>query len=105
MTLKVTRDGEVAHAVQTTNTAGGPTEFASDWIIDGKEHDTTGNPPGKLTTKWEGNTLYSERKANDGTFVQRIWLSLSSDGKTAKEKVWTKGAEGTNIANLVWERR
>ena len=105
MSLKVIRDGDVMHAVQTTNTTGGPTDLKSDWVVDGKEHDTQSNTPSKVMTKWEGNTLYSERRANDGSFLQRIWISLSSDGKTATEKVWTKGSEGTNESRLVWKRQ
>ena len=105
MTLKVTRDGDVMHAVQTTNTSGGPTDAAGDWIVDGKEHDAAGATPEKVTTRWEGNTVYSERKSIDGSFVQRIWLSLSADGKTAHEKVLTKGADGENVSHLVWLRQ
>jgi hypothetical protein len=105
MSLKVTRDGDVMHAVQTTNSVGGPTDIKSDWIVDGKEHDTDSATPGKVTTKWEGNILYSERRANDASLVQRIWLILSSDGKTATEKVWTKGAGGTNESRLIWMRQ
>jgi hypothetical protein len=105
MTLKVTRNGDNMHAVQTTDSQGGPTDFAGDWIVDGKEHDTSSTTPGKILTRWEGNTLYSERKSNDGSFIQRIWLTLSSDGKTATEKVSTKGADGTNTTRLIWERR
>jgi hypothetical protein len=97
MTLKVTRDGDNMHAVQTTNTPGGPTDVAGDWIVDGKQHD-------KTTTKWEGNTLVSERAMDDGT-SQKIYLTLSSDGKTTTEKVITKGQDGSNTSTLVWERR
>ncbi len=28
---------------------------------------------------------------------------MSQDGKTATEKVWTKGPEGTNMSHLVWQ--
>lgn len=105
MTLKVTRDGDVMHSVQTTDSQGGPSDMASDWVVDGKEHDVPGSTPGKVVTRWEGNTLYSERRSNDGSYLQKIWLTLSADGKTATEKVSTKGTEGTNTSNLVWERR
>lgn len=110
MTLKVTREGDNMHAVQTTVSQVGPSNVESDWVLDGKEHDATSSTPGsatpgKLMTKWEGDTLYSERKSNDGTFLQKVWLTLSSDGKTAHEKVWTKGPEGTNFSNLIWERK
>ena len=40
MTLKVTREGDAMHSVQTTDSQAGPTEAAGDWILDGKEHDT-----------------------------------------------------------------
>jgi hypothetical protein len=105
MTLKVRRNGDVMHAVQTTNSQGGPTDAESDWIVDGKEHDTAGATPGKVLTKWKGSTLYSERKSNDGSFLQRIWLTLSSDGRTATEKVLTKGTGRRQRCNLVWLRQ
>lgn len=57
------------HAAQTTNTAGGPVSTQSDWIADGKEHDTS---TGKSLTKWEVNTLYNERRSNDGSFEEGL---------------------------------
>ena len=104
MTLKVTREGDITHAVQTTNTQGGPIESESNWVLDGKEHDTTGPSAGKVLTRWDGNALYSERKANDGSLDEKIWLTLSSDGKRAIEKVVTKTPDRTNVSNLVWDR-
>ncbi len=103
MKLTAKRDGDTMHAVQTTETPGGPESTESDWIADGKEHDTPGNG-GKSLTKWEGNTLYSERRSGDGSYQEKIWLSLSNDGKTATEKVWTKSQNGTNLRTLVWDR-
>ena len=105
MTLTVKRNGETMHAVQTTQTPGGPMDFAGDWILDGQQHDYSGPMQGKVVSRWEGNTLYSERKSNDGSFDQKIYLTLSSDGKTATEKVITKGTDGTNTATLIWERK
>jgi hypothetical protein len=104
MTLKVTRDGDVTHAVQTTNTPGGPVDSETNWVLDGKEHDIAGPAPSRVLTRWDGNSLYSERKANDGSLDEKIWLMLSSDGKTAIEKVVTKTPEGSNVSILVWER-
>jgi hypothetical protein len=37
-------------------------------------------------------------------FQEKIWLSLSKDGKTATEKVVAKGPEGTEVRTLVWQR-
>jgi|ERR1041385_3792537 hypothetical protein len=105
MSLKVTRNGDVMHAVQTTNSQAGSSTTESDWVIDGKEHDTTGTTAGKTLARWEGNTLYSERKSNDGSLEQKIWLTLSADGRTANEKVVGKGPEGTNTSRLIWERQ
>ena len=45
MTLKVTREGDVMHAVQTTDSQVGPSDAESDWVLDGKEHDTTSATP------------------------------------------------------------
>lgn len=105
MTLVATRNGDNMHAVQTVDSTGGPTSTEGDWIMDGKEHTTNGANPGKQLTKWEGNTLYSERQSADGAYLEKIWLTLSSDGKRATEKVWTKTPTGSNTSNLVWERR
>jgi hypothetical protein len=105
MTLTVSREGDLMRAIETTDSQVGPSDSQSDWVLDGKEHATSSATPGKVLTRWEGNTLYTERRADDGSFTQRIWLSLSPDGKTASEKVWTRGSEGTNISHLIWERR
>jgi len=104
MSLKITRDGDATHAVQTTETTGGPTYVESNWVIDGKPHASASNPREKVITKWEGNTLYSERRSDDGSQVERIWLTLSSDRRTATERVYTKRPEGTNVSSLVWQR-
>jgi hypothetical protein len=104
MTLVATNDGEKMHAVQTTDSQGGPITTGSDWIADGKEHDAHGSNGGKTLTRWEGNTLYSERKSSDGLYREKIWLTLSKDGKTATEKVWAWGPEGANLRTLVWMR-
>jgi hypothetical protein len=102
MTLKVTRDGDATHAVQTTDSQAGPTDVESNWILDGQEHDTG---QGKVLTRWEGNTLYSERKSDAGAVNEKIWLAMSADGKTATEKVVTTSPQGTNICRLIWQRQ
>ena len=104
MTLVATNDGDTMHAVQTMDSEGGPITTESKWIADGKEHDALGANGGKTVTRWEGNTLYSERRSSDGLFEEKIWLTMSKDGKTATEKMWSKGPEGVNLRTLVWMR-
>jgi hypothetical protein len=104
MTLVATNDGDTMHSVQTMDSQGGPVTTESDWIADGKEHDAPRANGGKTVTRWEGNTLYSERRSSDGMFQEKIWLTLSKDGKTATEKVWARGPEGANLRTLVWQR-
>jgi hypothetical protein len=104
MTLVATNDGGTMHAVQTMDSAGGPVTTESNWIPDGKEHDAPGANGGKTVTRWDGNTLYSERHSSDGMFEDKIWMTLSKDGKTATEKVWAHGPDGTNIRTLIWHR-
>ncbi len=104
MTLTATHSGDTMHAVQTTESAGGPITTESNWIADGKEHDASGANGGKIIARWEGNVLYSERKSSDGLYDEKVWLSLSKDGKTATEKVLTKGPEGNDLRTLVWQR-
>lgn len=104
MTLVATMSGDTMRAVQTTDSTGGPVTTESNWIPDGKQHDASGANGGTIVARWEGNTLYSERHSADGSYDEKTWLSMSKDGKTATEKVWTKGPEGTNIRTLVWQR-
>jgi hypothetical protein len=102
MTLVATHNGDTMHAVQTMDSEGGPVTTESEWIPDGKEHD--GPNGSKTMTRWDGDTLYTERQSADGTLQERVWLVMSKDGKTATEKVWTKTATGTNVRTLVWRR-
>ena len=104
MVLEATRIGATLHAVQTMDTPGGPITTESNWIPDSQEHDTPGANGGKTVTKWEGNILYSERRSSDGMFQEKTWLSLSKDGKTATEKVWTRGPEGAELRTLIWQK-
>jgi hypothetical protein len=104
MTLVATNEDGKMHAVQTMDSQGGPVTTESNWVPDGKEHDALGANGGKTITRWEGKTLYNERKSSDGLFEEKIWLTLSKDGKTATEKVWAKGPEGSDLRTLVWQR-
>ncbi len=83
---------------------GGPVTTESNWIADGQEHDAPGANGGTTVTRWEGSVLYSQRRSSDGMYDEKVWLTLSKDGKTATEKVWTKGPEGANLRTLVWQK-
>ena len=103
MKLVATRNGESVHAVETTESEqGGPTNTEGDWFLDGQQH-----PAGKMTqmSKWEGNTLYAEKKSADGSYREVIRMTLSPDGKTATEKISVKSPNGQNTSTLVWEKQ
>ena len=102
MTLVATVQGDAMHAVQTADSEGGPVTTESDWVPDGREHDAQDGT--KTMTRWDGDTLFSERKSAKGALQERIWLKLSQDGKTATEKVWTNASEGATTRTLVWHR-
>lgn len=104
MTLTATSSGDTMHAVQTMDSPVGPVTTESNWIADGKPHEAPGANGGTTVTRWEGNILYSERKSSDGLYQEKVWLTLSEDGKTATEKVWTRGPEGANLRTLIWQR-
>ena len=104
MTLVATTAGDSLHAVQSMDSQGGPVTTESDWTPDGQEYDASGANGGKTVTKWQGNILYNERRSSDGMFEEKIWLTLSKDGHTATEKVWSKGPEGANLRTLMWQR-
>lgn len=104
MTLVATTSGDTMHAVKTMDSQGGPVTTESNWIADGQEHDAPGANGGTTVTRWEGSVLYSQRRSSDGMYDEKVWLTLSKDGKTATEKVWTKGPEGANLRTLVWQK-
>ena len=110
MTLKVTRNGEVLHSVQSfeDGTGGGGKNIEGDWFMDGKVHPVDPNATvNKMTSmsKWEGNTLVAQRRSEDGSFVEDIRIVFSNGNKTATERVSTKSPNGNNASTLVWERK
>ena len=103
MKLIATKQGDAVHSVETTDTAqGGPATAEGDWFLDGKFH-----PAGKMSqmSKWEGSTLYAEKKSDDGSYREVIRMTLSPDGKTATEKINVKSPNGNNSSTLIWTRQ
>lgn len=105
MSLQAEQKGAVFHATQTTTDQQGSQTIESDWIIDGKTHELTGKGGGKLTCRWDGNTLVSQKEWENGQYKEVTKLTLSKDGKLATEKIDSKNPNGENHATLVWERR
>jgi hypothetical protein len=105
MTLVSENKDGYLHSVQTVYTAQGDQTSERDWYPDGKQHPSPGAEPGSSVTRWDGNTLTSERTSKDAQYKETIRLSMSADGKTATETVTSKNPNGTNKARLVWERK
>lgn len=105
MTLVSENKDGYLHSVQTISTPQGDQSSERDWYPDGKQHSYAGPVPGSSVTKWDGNTLVSERTSQDGQYKETVRLKMSADGKTATETVNTKNPNGTNKARLVWERK
>lgn len=106
MSLKAARQGAALHAVQTTyDASGGPDAVEGDWYLDGRERPLGSDGKMVSMSKWEGNTLVSERKSKDGSYDEMIRLTLSSDGKTATERIQLKSPNGNNSSTMVWERK
>lgn len=105
VSLTVTREGEGYHSIQKTSTMDhGMTASEGDWYMDGQQHTI---PGGNMTTmsKWDGSTLISERKSTDGKYQETLKLTVSSDGKTAIERLTVRTPDGTNNSTLVWDRK
>ena len=104
MTVESTVSGEAMKSVQTTYTAqdSESTEFV--WYLDGKRHKTDKPAPGFSVSRWEDNTLVTERASDDGAYRQMIHMAMSRDGKTATELIQTKNPSGSNKEKLVWTR-
>lgn len=104
MTVESSFNGEAMKSIQTTYTAqeSETTEFT--WYLDGKRHKTDKPAPGFAVTRWEDNTLVTERSSDDGAYREVIHMSLSRDGKTATELIQTKNPSGTNKEKLVWAK-
>lgn len=105
MSLQAEQKGAVFHASQTTTDQQGSQTIESDWIIDGKTHELAGKGGGKLTTRWDGKTLVSQKEWDNGQYKEITKLTLSKDGKVATEKIDSRNPNGENHATLVWERR
>ncbi len=106
MTLESTKRGSTFHSVQSTyDQAGGPNAVEGDWFMDGKQHPIGSD--GKMTSmsKWDGNTIVSERRSKDGTYDELIRVQISDDGKTATEDIKLKSPNGNNSSTLVWDRK
>jgi hypothetical protein len=106
MTLEATRKGDSMHSVQTSyDQAGGPNAVEGEWYLDGRERPMSSDGKMISASRWDGDTLVSERKSKDGAYHEVIRLSISGDGKTATEDIRTKNPNGDNHSTLVWERR
>lgn len=105
MTLVSENKDGYLHSVQTVSTPQGDETSERDWYPDGKQHAYPGAVPGHSVTKWEGNTLVSERTSQDGQYKETIHLTASADGKTATETINSKNPNGTNKVRLIWERK
>jgi hypothetical protein len=105
MTLESTVQGGVMHAVQNVSTGEGDHTTEYDWYLDGKRHRTDKPVSGFSITRWEGNTLISDRQSDDGSYKETIRMTLSSDRKTATEEIETKNPNGSNHEKLVWRKQ
>jgi hypothetical protein len=98
------RDGYV-HSVQTTQTAQGDQVTESDWYPDGQRHTYEKPVPGYSVTHWDGNTLVSEQRSNDGQYRQTVKLSMQANGQEAVETITSHTPNGDSRMRLVWRRR
>ena len=105
MTLVSEKREGYLHSLQTTQTPQGDQVSENDWFPDGKRHTYEKPVPGYSITRWEGNTLLSERRSNDGHYRQTVKLSMESDGKKAVETVSEHTPNGDNRMRLVWQRQ
>ena len=105
MTLVSEKRDSYLHSVQTTVTAEGEQVFESDWYPDGKQHKYDKPVPGYSTTRWEGQTLVSERKSDDGHYRASIQLTMLSNGREAIETLSYHTPEGDHRLRLFWRRQ
>jgi hypothetical protein len=97
------RDGYL-HSVQTIETPDGEHVEEGNWYPDGKRH-TYGKPvPGYSITRWEGDTLVTERQSNDGHYKDIIKLNMEGNGQTVVETVESVTPNGKDRLRLVWRR-
>ncbi len=109
MTLVAAKKGDVLHSTQKIEDGQGLKSTEGDWFLDGKQHpaDPTAQAGNKQTqmSRWQGNTIYAERKSEDGSYREQIRMTLSGDGKTATEKIYVKSPNGNNSSTLIWDRK
>jgi hypothetical protein len=105
MALTVTEDGGVLHAVQhTVDATEGQVDVAGDWYLDGKDHPIRGSHMTQMS-KWDGKVLTADKKSADGTVLERISITFSSDGKVVTERVTVSSPGGNDTRVLVWNKK
>lgn len=104
MTLVSEKKDGYLHSVQTTQTAQGDQVSESDWYPDGRRHNYTKPVPGYSVTHWDGDTLVSDQRSNDGQYRQSVKLSMSANGHEAVETVEQHTPNGQSKMRLVWRR-
>jgi hypothetical protein len=97
------RDGYL-HSVQTTQTPQGDSVSENDWYPDGKRHDYSTPVPGYSVTRWDGKSLVSESRSNDGSYRQTVRLTMQANGREAVETVTSHTPSGDNHMKLYWRR-
>jgi hypothetical protein len=105
MTLVSEKKDGYLHSVQTTQTPQGDQVVESDWYPDGKRHSYDKPVAGYSVTHWDGDTLVSEQRSNDGQYRQTVKLSMEANGQQAVETVEKHTPNGESHMRLVWHRR
>jgi hypothetical protein len=105
MTLVSEKKDGYLHSVETTQTADGEKTAEGDWYPDGKHHEYSEPVAGYSVTHWDGQSLITERKSNDGTYRQTVKLTMQANGREAVESVETHTPSGDSRVRLYWRRQ
>ena len=103
MTLTAEKREGYLRSVQTIQTSEGEQVQEGNWYPDGKRHDYEKPIPGYTVTRWEGDTLVTERQSNDGHYKDSIRLTMDRDGQVI-ETLESLTPNGKDRLRLVWRR-
>lgn len=104
MTLTVSQKGKLLRISQTSTNPHDERTVDNECKTDGNFHPVQGPVGGSVRCKWEGGTLVSEKKWDDGSKELEMRLTVSPDGNSATEQLHMKNTTGAGDSTLVWKR-
>ena len=104
MTLNITKKGKLLRIAQTSKNPHDERTVENECKTDGNFHPVQGPVGGSIRCKWDGSTLITEKKWDDGNQELDMRLIVAPDGHSATEELHMRNTNGAGDSTLVWKR-